>query len=93
MSAAAAFAQYKRHCVDDMPHDYAVLRPIGLLAETVAERRRQTGLERTVVGAKARRFAPAGRLGLVEQRLGHLGRQDQGYPEAIAAPILSVKPL
>ena len=30
-------------------------------------------------------------LGLVEQRLGHLGRQDHGYPEAIAAPRLSVK--
>jgi hypothetical protein len=43
-----------------------------LFAETVAERSRQTGLERTVVGAKARRFATAGMLGLVDQRLRNL---------------------
>jgi hypothetical protein len=32
-------------------------------------------------------------LGLVDQRLGNLGRQDHGYPEAIAAHILYVKQL
>jgi hypothetical protein len=88
VSAAEDFTQYKLHFVDDIQHDYAVIRPIVLFAETVAERSRQTGLERTVVGAKARRFATAGMLGLVDQRLGNLGRQDYGYPEAIAAHIL-----
>ena len=93
MSAAEAFAQYKLHFVDDIQHDYEVIRPIVLLAETVAERSRQTGMERTVVGAKARRFATAGMLGLVDQRLGNLGRQGHVYPEAIAAHILYVKQL
>jgi hypothetical protein len=91
VSAAEDFAQYKLHFVDDIQHDYEVIRPMVLCAETVAERSRQTGIERTVVGAKARRFATAGMRGLVDQRLGNLGRQDHGYPEAIAAHILSVK--
>ena len=74
MSAAEDFAQYKLHFVDDIQHDYEVIRPIVLFAETVAERSRQTGLERTVVGAKARRFATAGMLGLVDQLLGTASR-------------------
>ncbi|PON09760.1 hypothetical protein C2W62_53720, partial [Candidatus Entotheonella serta] len=37
-------------------HDYEVVRPIILFGETAAERSRQTGIERTVVGDKARRF-------------------------------------
>jgi hypothetical protein len=91
VSAAEDFAPYQLPFVDDIPHDDAVIRPLVLCAETVAERSRQTGLERTVVGATARRFAPAGRLGLVDQRLGNLGPQDHVYPEASAAPILYVK--
>jgi putative transposase len=93
VSAAEDFAQYKLHFVDDIQHDYEVIRPIVLFAETVAERSRQTGIERTVVGAKARRFATAGMLGLVDQRLGNLGRQEHVYPEAIAAHILYIKQL
>ena len=46
MSAAEDFAQYKLHFVDDIQHDYEVIRPIVLFAETVAERSRQTGIER-----------------------------------------------
>jgi len=92
-SAAEDFAQYKLHFVDDIQHDYEVIRPMVLLAETIAERSRQTGIERTVVGAKARRFAMAGMLGLVDQRLGNLGRKDHVYPEAIAAHILYLKQL
>ena len=93
MSAAEDFAQYKLHFVDDIQHDYEVIRPIVLFAETIAERSRQTGIERTVVGAKARRFAMEGMLGLVDQRLGNLGRQGHVYPEAIAAHILYLKQL
>jgi transposase InsO family protein len=93
VSAAEDFAQYKLHFVDDIQHDYEVIRPIVLFAETIAERSRQTGIERTVVGAKARRFATAGMLGLVDQRLGNLGRKGHVYPEAIAAHILYVKQL
>jgi transposase InsO family protein len=93
VSAVEDFAQYKLHFVDDIQHDYEVIRPIVLFAETIAERSRQTGIERTVVGAKARRFATAGMLGLVDQRLGNLGRKGHVYPEAIAAHILYVKQL
>lgn len=93
MSTAEDFAQYKLHFVDDIQHDYEVIRPIVLFAETVAERSRQTGIERTVVGAKARRFATAGMLGLVDQRLGNLGQPGHVYPEAIAAHILYIQQL
>ena len=93
MSAAEDFAQYKLHFVDDIQHDYEVIRPIVLFAETIAERSRQTGIERTVVGAKARRFAMEGMLGLVAQRLVNPGGKGHVYPEAVAAHILYVKQL
>jgi transposase InsO family protein len=93
VAAVEDFAQYTLHFVDDSQHDYAVIRPMVLCAETIAEGRRQTGIARTVVGAKARRFAMEGMLGLVDQRLGNLGPQGHVYPEAIAAHILYLKQL
>ena len=94
MSAAEDFAQYKLHFVDDIQHDYEVIRPIVLFAETIAERSRQTGIERPVVGTKARRFAMEGMLGLVDQRLVNPGGKGHVYPEAVAAlqKSLSLKP-
>ena len=62
MSAAEDFAQYKLQFVDYIQHDYEVIRPIVLFAETIAERSRQTGIERTSVGDKARRFVMEGML-------------------------------
>ena len=62
MSAAEDFAQYKLHFIDAIQHDYEVIRPIVLFAETIAERSRQTGLERTTIGDKARRFVQEGML-------------------------------
>src|SRR5262249_29210024 len=56
VAAAEDFAQYQLRFGDDIQHDYEVIRPIGLCAETIAERSRKTGIEPTVVGAKARRF-------------------------------------
>jgi transposase len=91
VSAAEDFAQYKLPFVDYMQHDYEVIRPIVLFAETIAERSWQTGIERTSIGEKACRFAREGMLGLVEQRTGQAGRQGPVYPEAEAAYILSVK--
>jgi hypothetical protein len=70
MSAAEDFAQYKLHFVDYIQHDYEVIRPIVLFAETIAERSRQTGIERTSVGDKARRFVMEGMFGLIDQRAG-----------------------
>jgi hypothetical protein len=93
VSAAEDFAQYQLRFVDDIQHDYEVMRPIVLFAETIAERRRQTGIAPTVVGAKARRFAMEGMLGLVDHRFGNAGRKGQPYPEAVAAHILYLKQL
>ena len=93
MSAAEDFAQYQLQFVDYIQHDYEVIRPIVLLAETIAERSRQTGIERTVVGDKARRFAIEGMLGLVDQRTEHAGRKGHVYPAAVAAYMLYVKQL
>ena len=85
MPAAEDFAQYTLQFIDDIQHDYEVIRPIVLCAETSAERSRQTGIERTSVGDKARRFVMEGMLGLVDQRPGHAGRKGHVYPEAVAA--------
>jgi transposase InsO family protein len=93
VSAAEDFAQYQLRFVDDIQHDYEVIRPIVLFAETIAERSRQTGIEPTVVGAKARRFAMEGMLGLVDHRLGNAGRKGHTYPDAVAAHILYLKQL
>ena len=75
MSAAEDCAQYKLHFIDAIQHDYEVIRPIVLFAETIAERSRQTGLERTTIGDKARRFVQEGMLGLIDQRAGQAGRK------------------
>jgi transposase InsO family protein len=93
VSAAEDFAQYQLQFIDPIQYDYEVIRPIVLFAETIAERRRQTGLERTTIGDKARRFLQDGMLGLVDQRAGHAGRKGHRYPEAVAAYLLYVKHL
>jgi hypothetical protein len=93
VSATEDFAQYKLQFVDYIQHDYEVIRPIVLFAETIAERSRQTGIERTSVGDKARRFVIEGMLGLVDQRVGQAGRKGHVYPEAVAAYMLYVKQL
>jgi transposase InsO family protein len=93
VSAAEDFAQYQLQFIDSIQYDYEVIRPIVLFAETIAERSRQTGLERTTIGDKARRFIHDGMLGLVDQRAGHAGRKGHRYPEAVAAYLLYVKHL
>lgn len=93
MSATEDFAQYKLQFIDYIQHDYEVIRPIVLFAETIAERSRQTGIERTSVGDKARRFVMEGMLGLIDQRVGQAGRKGHVYPEAVAAYMLYVKQL
>jgi hypothetical protein len=93
VSTAEDFAQYQLQFIDPMQYDYEVIRPIVLFAETIAERSRQTGLERTTIGDKARRFIQDGMLGLVDQRAGHAGRKGHRYPEAVAAYMLYLKQL
>jgi putative transposase len=87
------FEQIRLQCIDAIQHDYEIIRPIVLFADTAAERSRQTGVERTLVGDKARRFVLEGMFGLVDQRAGHAGRKGQQYPAAIAGYILYVKQL
>ena len=93
MSTAEEFAQYQLHFIDYIQHDYEVIRPIVLFAETIAERSRQTGLERTTIGDKAHRFVQEGMLGLVDQRAWQAGRKGHRYPEGVAAYLLYVKQL
>jgi hypothetical protein len=76
------------HFTDPIQHDYEVIRPIVLFAEPVAERSRETDIERTTVGEKARRFVTAGMLGLVDRRTTSSGRKGHTYPAAIANYIL-----
>ena len=76
-----------------MQHDYEVMRPIVLFGDTAAERRRQTGGERTVVGDKARRCVLGGMEGLRDRRTQARDPQDPVSPEAIAGYIVYLKQL
>ena len=93
MAAQDEFFQIREQFIAPLHHDYEVIRPLVLLAETAAERSRPTGIERTVVGDKARRFVLEGMEGLRARRTAAREPQASGYPEAIARYILSVKQL
>src|SRR5215471_4756054 len=93
VAAQEDFAHIRQHCIDPLQHDYEVIRPIVLFAETSAERSRQTGVERPVVGDKARRFVLAGMLGLTDRRAEAAGRKGHSYPEAMASYIVYLKQL
>ena len=56
MSTQEEFARIQLQFIDPTQRDYEIIRPIVLFGETAAERSRQTGVERTVVGDKG----PAG---------------------------------
>ncbi|MHC4207128.1 MAG: helix-turn-helix domain-containing protein, partial [Planctomycetota bacterium] len=93
-SAAADFAQLQLKFIDPIQHDYELIRPIVLFSDTtVAERSRQTGIERRRVGEKAQQFILQGMLGLVDDRAGKVGRKAHQYPEPVAAHILYLKQL
>ena len=85
------YNQLKFRFTDPIQDNYEAIRPVILFAETVSERSRQTGIDRTVVGEKARRFIEQGMLGLQDQRLGHSGRKSKEYPEAVAEYIFYLK--
>ena len=67
MIPTADYHQLKFRFTDPIQDNYEVVRPIVLFAQTVSERSRQTGIDRTVVGEKARRFIEQGMLGLQDQ--------------------------
>ena len=87
------FHQLKLLFTDPLQHDYEVIRPIVLFAETVASRSAQTSIERSTLGEKARRFVQKGMLGLLDQRATHSGRKPHTFPEPIATYILYLKQL
>jgi putative transposase len=93
VSAQEEFEQIRLQFVDPIQHDYEVIRPIVLFGDTAAERSRQTGVERTVVGDKARRFVLEGMEGLRDRRTQARDPQDPVYPEAIAGYIVYLKQL
>jgi transposase InsO family protein len=93
VSAQEEFEHIRRQFIDPIQHDYEVIRPIVLFAETAVERSRQTGVERTVVGDKARRFVLEGMLGLTDRRAEAAGRKGHSYPEAIAGYIVYLQQL
>jgi transposase InsO family protein/transposase len=87
------FGQLRLKFTDPVQHHYEVIRPIVLFSETISERSRQTGVERTQVGEKAKRFIQKGMFGLVDQRTEKGGRKPHEYPEPIAEHILYLKQL
>jgi transposase InsO family protein len=93
VSAQEDFHQLKRQFVDPIQHDYEAIRPMVLFAETAAERSRQTGIDRTTIGDKARHFVIDGMLGLRDHRAEQSGRKGHVYPDAVAAYMLYVKQL
>ena len=93
MSAQEEFEQIRLQVIDPLQHDYEVIRPIVLFGDTAAERSRQTGVDRTVVGEKSRRFVLEGMEGLRDRRTQARDPQEPVYPEAIAGYIVSLKQL
>jgi putative transposase len=93
VSAQEAFARIQLQFVDPTQREYEIIRPIVLFGETAAERSRQTGVERTVVGDKARRFVLGGMAALQDQRTQSRDPQEPVDPEAIAGYIVYLKQL
>jgi putative transposase len=93
VSAAEDFDQIRMQFVDPLQYAYELIRPIVLFGETAAERSRQTGVDRTVIGDKARRFVTDGMSALADGRTQPASGEGPIYPEAIAGYILYLKQL
>jgi putative transposase len=93
VSAAEDFDQIRMQFVDPLQYAYELIRPIVLFGETAAERSRQTGVDRTVIGDKARRFVSDGMSALAAGRTQPASGEGPIYPEAIAGYILYLKQL
>lgn len=91
MATPEAFQQLALQCIDPYRHAYELIRPVVLFAEPLTERSRQTGVDRSTIGEKAKRFLEGGMLGLADQRSTQAGRTPAPFPPPIAAHILSLK--
>jgi len=89
--AAEDFDRIRMACIDPLQYAYELIRPIVLFGESAAERSRQTGVDRTVIGEKARRFVTDGMSALADGRTQPATGQGPTYPDAIAGYILYLK--
>jgi transposase InsO family protein/transposase len=93
VSAAEDFDQIRMQFIDPLQYTYELIRPIVLFGDTAAQRSRQTGVDRTAIGDKARRFVTDGMVGLTDGRTQSTPGEGPIYPEAIAGYILYLKQL
>ena len=92
-AVADDFQQLQLLFTDPLQFDYEVIRPIVLFSEHISTRSQQTGIERTTIGEKARRFLQKGMLGLLDQRTTQSGRKLHAFPEPVAGYMLYLKHL
>jgi hypothetical protein len=93
MSEPQTFQQLRLLFTDPIQHDYEVIRTVVLFGERVTRRSEETGLDRTRVADKARRFIEQGMFGLVDERTTRAGRKPHPFPVHIAGYILFLKVL
>ena len=87
------FDQLCLHLPDPIQHQYEVIRPVVLFADSVAARIASTGVDRATISEHARRFVQQGMLGLVDRRSTNFGRMPMPFPDPVAAYMLYLKQL
>ena len=87
------FTQLRLRFTDPVQHDYEVIRPVVLFAQSANSRSRETEMPRTTVREKARQFVIEGMLGLIDQRATAAGDREIGFPDPVAKYILYLKHL
>lgn len=93
MSTPTAFAQLALSFIDPIQHQYEIIRPLVLYAETIAERSRQTGVDRSHIRDQTHRFVTNGMFGLADQRHCQSGRKPHSFPERVANYLIYLKHL
>jgi hypothetical protein len=91
VAAQDEFAWIRTEFIDPFQHDYEAIRPVVLFGETAAERSRQTGMDRSTIADKAKRFVTGGMLGLGDGRTQPTPSEGSIYPDGMAAYILYLK--
>jgi hypothetical protein len=91
VAAQDDFAHIRTELIDPIQHDYEAIRPVVLHGETAAERSRQTGMDRTTIADKAKRFVIGGMLGLADGRTQPTPSEGAIYLGGIAAYIIYLK--
>ena len=84
----ADFHALQLRFLDPVQHDYEVIRPVVLFAEPIGTRSEQTGLDRSTVRRKTRRFVEQGMLGLLDVPPPASARTRHVYPDPVARHIL-----